>query len=119
MKKSISVPPVQCGRVSFFPQWFPVGLVREPEHIPVLFLTFAGQPPTSFVTQGGGLERLPFGLLGQPLCRQLPQCFVDQRRELLSCLQIRNAPTLSPARCRVAFLGIAIPGAEAAAAWRY
>jgi hypothetical protein len=50
--------------------------------VPVLRLPGVHQPQVCLMHQGGGLERLPRLLLGQPLRRQLPQLVVDQRQEL-------------------------------------
>ena len=51
--------------------------------IPPLGLLAIDEPEVGLVDQGGGLERLPRLLLGEPLLGEPPELAVDERQELL------------------------------------
>src|SRR5262249_42960819 len=46
------------------------------------FLLLADQAQVGLVDQGGGLERLPGGLLGHLVCGEFAQLVVDEEQEL-------------------------------------
>src|SRR5262245_46827661 len=52
------------------------------------------EPQKRLMHQRRRLERLPWLLLGQPSCCQLPQLVVDQRQELLSGLGVARVNTI-------------------------
>src|SRR5262249_32325997 len=59
-----------------------------PPAVPVLLVPTADEPEIGLVDQGGGLQRLPGRLLGQPLRGQFPQFVVDERQQLLGSVRV-------------------------------